>query len=83
MTCRLQVPSKQCPWTDYACDLHNKYDHTASSTYVANNTAFSIQYGSGACSGFISQDVVTLGGLNVQNQQFGEATQEPGLSVRG
>jgi len=76
----LWVPSKTCPWTDYACDLHNKYDHTASKTYVANGTTFSIQYGSGACSGFISQDVVGLGGLAVQGQQFGEATAEPGLS---
>ena len=60
--------------------MHNKYDSTVSQTYVANGTAFSIQYGSGACSGFLSQDVLTIGGLKVQNQVFGEAMAEPGLA---
>lgn len=36
--------------------LHNKYDSTASSTYVANGTKFSLEYGSGAVSGFFSTD---------------------------
>lgn len=36
--------------------LHQKYDHTKSSTYKVNGTKFSLQYGSGATSGFFSDD---------------------------
>jgi len=76
----LWVPSSQCPWYDLACDLHHKYDHSKSSTYVANGTQFQIQYGSGAMSGFLSQDQVTIAGLTAKNQVFAEALGEPGLA---
>jgi len=76
----LWVPSSQCPWWELACDLHNKYDSSKSSTYKANGTKFQIQYGTGAMSGFISQDNVVLGGLTAQNQGFAEALSEPGLT---
>jgi len=76
----LWIPSSTCPKTDIACQTHDQYDSSSSSTYVANGTTFAIQYGSGACSGFLSEDVVNIGGLNVQGQTFGEATHEPGLS---
>lgn len=74
----LWVPSTSC--TSLACKLHKKYDHTKSSTYVANGTAFNIQYGSGAVKGFTSQDTVTWGGLQVANQLFAEITSESGIS---
>jgi len=76
----LWVPSSTCPSTDVACQLHHKYNHAKSSTYVANGTSFSIQYGSGAMQGFVSEDTVTIGGLTVTNQLFAEATAEPGLA---
>jgi len=75
------VPSIQCPIWDLSCDLHAQYDHTKSKTYVKNGTSFSIQYGSGSTSGFLSQDVVSLGGgITVQNQVFAEITDEPGIA---
>ncbi len=55
-------------------------DHTKSSSYVANGTIYSIRYGSGSCSGFMSDDTVSVGGLSVANQTFAEVTKEPGES---
>ena len=37
-----------------------RYDATASSTHVANGTAFAIRYGSGSLTGDVAQDTVTL-----------------------
>jgi phytepsin len=75
----LWVPSKTCHATNIACLLHSKYDATKSMTYVANGTKYSIKYGSGACSGFMSQDKVSVGGL-VANTTFAEVTKEPGIA---
>ena len=74
----LWVPSTQC--TSIACFLHTKYDSTASSTYKANGTTFSIQYGSGSMEGFVSQDTLTIGDITIKKQMFAEATKEPGLA---
>eukprot|EP00003_Mantamonas_plastica_P018877 TRINITY_DN307_c0_g1_i1.p1 TRINITY_DN307_c0_g1~~TRINITY_DN307_c0_g1_i1.p1 ORF type:complete len:418 (-),score=113.32 TRINITY_DN307_c0_g1_i1:196-1359(-) len=69
----LWIPSKNC--TDPACMDHTRYDHDASNTYAPNGTAFSIQYGTGSVSGFLSIDnVVVAGGALVNQQTFGEAT---------
>ncbi|XP_026063624.1 cathepsin D-like [Carassius auratus] len=75
----LWVPSIHCSYLDIACWLHHRYNSKKSSTYVKNGTEFSIQYGRGSLSGFISQDTVTLAGLKVPNQQFGEAVKQPGI----
>merc|ERR1712010_14153 len=75
----LWVPSKTA---FMPLNFHNKYDNTKSSTYVKNGTTFSIQYGSGSLTGFVSQDSVTMGGVTVKNQLFAEATKEPGLAFK-
>ncbi|CAD7000172.1 unnamed protein product [Ceratitis capitata] len=49
----------------------------ASSTYSAIGKNFSIQYGSGSCSGYLAEDTVTVGGLPISGQVFGVATSEP------
>ncbi|KAL5401796.1 Vacuolar protease A [Paraphaeosphaeria minitans] len=74
----LWVPSSEC--SSIACYLHTKYDSSASSTYKKNGSSFEIRYGSGSLSGFVSQDTFQIGDLKVKNQDFAEATSEPGLA---
>lgn len=76
----LWVPSSKCSWLDFACYFHHKYYSSKSSTYVANGQSFSIQYGTGSLTGFLSQDSVILGGQTIKNQVFAEATQQPGIT---
>jgi len=77
----LWVPSKKTSIIHWN-PLHAKYDSSKSSTYVKNGTDFSIQYGSGSLTGFVSEDTVTIGSVSVKNQLFAEATNEPGLAFK-
>lgn len=74
----LWVPSQSC--SSIACYLHSTYDSSSSSTYKKNGSSFEIQYGSGSLSGFVSNDVMTIGDLKIKSQDFAEATEEPGLA---
>jgi saccharopepsin len=74
----LWVPSSECG--SIACYLHTKYDSSSSSTYQKNGSTFEIRYGSGSLSGFVSEDTMTIGDLQIKNQIFAEATEEPGLA---
>ncbi|XP_041812236.1 napsin-A [Chelmon rostratus] len=76
----LWVPSIHCSFLDLACWLHHRYNSKKSSTYVQNGTQFSIRYGRGSLSGFISGDTVSVAGLSVPGQQFGEAVKQPGVT---
>ncbi|KAF9247080.1 Asp-domain-containing protein [Melanogaster broomeanus] len=74
----LWVPGSSC--SSIACFLHAKYDSSSSSTYKANGSEFSIQYGSGSMEGYVSRDTLAIGDLTIRGQDFAEATKEPGLA---
>ncbi|XP_078286842.1 cathepsin D-like [Rhinoraja longicauda] len=76
----LWVPSQHCSFFDIACWIHRKYKSEASSTYVKNGTPFAIRYGSGSLTGFLSQDIVTIGDMKTPKQIFAEAVKQPGLT---
>jgi len=73
----LWVPSKKCS----SCN-HKKFDSSKSTSYKANGTSFAIQYGTGSLTGFLSDDLLTLGDLQVSHQVFAEATNEPGQTFQ-
>nr|KJB22152.1 hypothetical protein B456_004G031800 [Gossypium raimondii] len=75
----LWVPSSKC-YFSIACYFHPKYKSSHSRTYKANGKPADIQYGTGAISGFFSEDHVTVGDLVVKHQEFIEATKESSLT---
>ena len=76
----LWVPSSKCRLSSLASLMHKKFCSEESSTHVQDGTSFTIKYGSGSLTGFLSKDVVSLAGVKVANQTFGEAIREPGLA---
>jgi len=75
----LWVPSSHCSITNIACWLHDRYRDTQSSTHTNNGKVFAIRYGSGSCDGYLSGDVLTVGGVAI-NQTFAEIIHEPGIT---
>jgi len=69
----LWVPSKQC---DNCKNSGAAYDSSKSSKYEKNGKAFALQYGTGSCTGFLSEDQVIIGGLTLDGFAFGEVTHE-------
>uniref|UniRef100_A0A7E4VC32 Peptidase A1 domain-containing protein n=1 Tax=Panagrellus redivivus TaxID=6233 RepID=A0A7E4VC32_PANRE len=81
----LWVPCHGCPITNIACDFHNQFDCSASSTCTSTEEPFAIQYGTGSMEGKVVDDVVCFGsgssGYCTDNTQgFACATKEPGLT---
>ncbi|WVZ69374.1 hypothetical protein U9M48_018171 [Paspalum notatum var. saurae] len=75
----LWVPSSKCSLS-IACYFHERYRAGQSKTYKKNGKYASIHYGTGAISGYFSQDSVKIGDVVVKNQDFIEATREPGIT---
>lgn len=72
----LWVPSVYC--SSPACKTHPVFHPSQSSTYEEVGNHFSIQYGTGSLTGIIGADQVSVEGLTVEGQQFGESVKEPG-----
>ncbi|KAJ6792163.1 phytepsin-like isoform X1 [Iris pallida] len=75
----LWVPSSKC-YFSIACLFHAKYKSAKSATYHKNGKSAEIHYGTGSIAGFFSGDNVKLGDLIVKEQDFIEATSEPGTT---
>jgi hypothetical protein len=72
----LWVPNKKPFLTS-----HKIYDHSKSSTYKANNSAFAIRYGSGPVSGYYSRDTFSIDTMSVPDYLFAEVNVTKGLGV--
>ncbi|NXP25788.1 PEPA protein, partial [Scytalopus superciliaris] len=72
----LWVPSVFC--SSPACRNHNRFNPSASSTFLSTNDTLFIAYGTGSMSGVLGYDTVNVAGINVLNQVFGLAETEPG-----
>ncbi|GFO09518.1 cathepsin d, partial [Plakobranchus ocellatus] len=72
----LWVPSILCPAKNRACQNHHKFDGQSSVTYKPIKEKFNITYSSGMVGGFVSEDTVTVAGIAVNDQIFGEAIYE-------
>lgn len=68
----LWVPSERSSYLCIPCKLHAQYYHTRSSSYYFNGTKFTIKYGTGKVTGLIAMDNVSIAGLEVKGQEFGE-----------
>ncbi|XP_064846001.1 cathepsin D-like [Oncorhynchus masou masou] len=79
----LWVPSSKCSVADITCLIHRKYNDTNSSTYVKGGRNFSIHYGLGSVTGYLSQDMCTIGNVSVKDQVFGEAVKINGANFVG
>jgi cathepsin D len=69
----LWVASSKCT-TEKSCAGKTEFDGSKSSTYKSSTQKFSIQYGTGSCSGTIGYDHVCIADVCVDDQPFGEAT---------
>jgi phytepsin len=76
----LWIPSSECSYFSIACRLHNRYSALDSTTHKEDGREFSIQYGSGSLSGYLSKDTLDFGGLQIEDQLFAEALSEPSIS---
>lgn len=74
----LWVPDSTC--ASFGCLLHRRFRSDDSTSFVKNGTEFAIRYGTGSVEGFIGQDSMNLGGLQILKQNFGQTTKEPGLT---
>ncbi|KAF1842129.1 acid protease [Cucurbitaria berberidis CBS 394.84] len=71
------VPSVQClqdPVTALYCRGQNMYNSSLSTTYHQSKTVTKLMYEGLSTLGYLSQDVLRVGGLDILDQQFEEAT---------
>lgn len=68
------VPSTEC--LPQSCGNHLSLGANVSSTFQASNRTFQVTYGSGAVSGVVGTDTVTVAGMTLENYAMGVTLQE-------
>ncbi|EDW15360.2 aspartic proteinase [Drosophila mojavensis] len=66
------LPSSNCPESNIACQLHSRYKARKSKSHVPIGRNYSMAYGSGYVSGYLSQDTLRLADVVVPGVTFGE-----------
>ncbi|GFO43685.1 hypothetical protein PoB_007019000 [Plakobranchus ocellatus] len=72
------VPSSHILYEDTDRE-HRRYNNASSSTYTNNGKAFGIKYFLGKIAGLWSTETITVAGLKVKKQHFGEAVINSGM----
>ncbi|XP_019369439.1 PREDICTED: embryonic pepsinogen-like [Gavialis gangeticus] len=72
----LWVPSITCK--SPACQKHQRFNSSKSSTYHGTGTNISIPYGTGSMAGVVGSDTVLVSSIIDTNQQLALSTSEPG-----
>ena len=70
------VNSKLC--NDLACKSHSAYDNSLSSSYEKLGYVINVEFGTGEIRGEINYETVTVAGISIPRQSFGEITDEIG-----
>ncbi|KAL0967228.1 hypothetical protein UPYG_G00249450 [Umbra pygmaea] len=73
----LWVPSSYC--VSEACGMHERFEAFRSSSFNHDGRRFGIHYGTGHMLGIMSREVLKVGSVMIQNQEFGESVYEPGF----
>ncbi|XP_033952166.1 gastricsin-like [Pseudochaenichthys georgianus] len=61
-----------------ACNAHTKFNPRQSSTYSGIGKTFYLPYGAGSLYGTFGYDTVNVGGIEINHQEIGLSTNEPG-----
>jgi len=69
----LWIPSSFCE--SESCNIHHRYNSHKSVSYYIDGREFSIHYGSGDVTGYMSVDDVAIGDVVASKATFGEITQ--------
>lgn len=72
----LWVTSSRC--TSEYCQNNEKYNESLSKTYRSLNIELEVEFGTGILEGSMSQDIISIGELQIHNQIFAEIIEEKG-----
>jgi hypothetical protein len=79
MSSELLVPSVSCNY--FCASPEHRYNSSLSSTYVANGSYSNVQWAAINYSGYLSRDVVRIGGVEAADRMFEEWTSAAVYSV--